>query len=270
MAIDLADYEQDEDLDREIYAARLVELQHKLEQIQAAYINHNQRAIIAIEGWDAAGKGGLITRLIGTLDHRYTKVWSIGAPTPTEAAHHYLWRFWQRVPGNREIAVFDRTWYGRVLVERVDGFASAAEWQRAYDEINAFEALHIAEGTRVIKLFLHISQAEQDKRLKERIETPWKRWKTGLDDYHNRSKRPEYLRAYHEMFERTATAHAPWHVIAASDKKWARIRGLEIVAEALAHGVDLDYPKVDPALKKVAEAALGKKLDLQPGVDLPK
>ena len=118
-----------------------------------------------------------------------------------------------------------------------------------------FEALLEADGTRIIKLFLHISQAEQDKRLKERIETPWKRWKTGLDDYHNRSKRAEYLQAYHDMFERTSTAHAPWHVIAANDKKWARIRGLEIVAEALGAGVNLDYPAVSAELKKAAKMA---------------
>lgn len=261
-SIDLRDFEKDEDLDREVYDVKLLELQHRLELIQAAYINQNRKAVVAIEGWDAAGKGGLITRMVGTLDHRYTKVWSIGAPTPTEIDHHYLWRFWQRLPGKREIAVFDRTWYGRVLVERVDGFATKDEWQRAYDEINQFEALLHADGTRVIKLFLHTSQAEQDKRLKERIETPWKRWKTGLDDYHNRSMRAAYLEAYHDMFERTSTAHAPWHVIAANDKKWARIRGLEIVAEALGRGVDLSYPAVDPELRKVAEKALGKKLDL--------
>jgi polyphosphate kinase 2 (PPK2 family) len=260
--INLKDFEKDEDLDREVYDVKLLELQHRLELIQAAYINQNLKAVVAIEGWDAAGKGGLITRMVGTLDHRYTKVWSISAPTPTEAAHHYLWRFWQRMPAKREIAVFDRTWYGRVLVERVDGFATKAEWQRAYDEINQFEALLAADGTRVIKLFLHTSQAEQDKRLKERIETPWKRWKTGLDDYHNRAMRAEYLDAYHDMFERTSTPHAPWHVIAANDKKWARIRGLEIVAQGLSAGVNLDYPGVSAELKKVAEKALGKKLDV--------
>jgi polyphosphate kinase 2 (PPK2 family) len=262
MALNLSDFEKDEDLDRTVYETQLVELQHRLELIQAAYINQKRSAVIAIEGWDAAGKGGLITRMVGTLDHRYTKVWSIGAPTPTEIDHHYLWRFWQRLPGKREIAVFDRTWYGRVLVERVDGFATREQWSRAYDEINQFEALLAADGTRIIKLFLHITQAEQDKRLKERIETPWKRWKTGLDDYHNRSKRADYLTAYHDMFERTSTKAAPWHVIAANDKKWARIRGLEIAAAALGAGVDLDYPPADPALKKVAEKALGKKLDL--------
>ncbi len=256
--IDLADYEQDEDLPRAEYESRLVELQHQLELIQAAYINQDRKAIIAIEGWDAAGKGGLITRMTAPLDPRYTKVWSIGAPTRQEIEHHYLWRFWQRLPGCREIAVFDRTWYGRVLVERVDRLTPEPVWRRAYDEINAFEALHHADGTRIVKLFLHISQKEQDKRLLERIETPWKRWKTGPDDYHNRSMRADYLAAYHDMFARTSTAIAPWTVIAANDKKSARIKGLETIVATLEKGFDLDYPPVDPALRTLAEVALGK------------
>ena len=261
-AIDLADFEGDADLDRQVYETRLLELQHKLELIQAAYINQGRKAIIAIEGWDAAGKGGLITRLIGSLDHRYTEVWSIGAPTREEAARHYLWRFWQRLPGAREIVVFDRTWYGRVLVERVDKLISKADWQRAYDEINAFEALHIADGTRFVKLFLHITQAEQDKRLKERLETPWKRWKTGTDDYHNRSMRAEYVKAYHDMLARTSTAAAPWTVIAANDKKSARITAMQAVVAALSKNLDLDYPPADPALVTIARQALGKAIDV--------
>ncbi len=260
--IDLADFEADADLDRQLYETRLLALQHQLELIQAAYINQGRKAVIAIEGWDAAGKGGLITRLIGSLDHRYTKVWSIGAPTREEAGHHYLWRFWQRLPGARELAVFDRTWYGRVLVERVDKLASKADWQRAYAEINAFEALHIADGTCFVKLFLHITQDEQDKRLKERIETPWKRWKTGPDDYHNRSMRAEYLKAYADMFAETSTPDAPWTVIAANDKKSARINAMQAVVTALGKHIELDYPPADPALVVMAHEALGKSIDV--------
>ena len=255
-------FEGDPDLGRADYERQLETLQHQLELIQSAYINQGKKAMIALEGWDAAGKGGLITRMVGPLDHRYAKVWSIGAPTRQEAEHHYLWRFWQRLPGAREIAVFDRTWYGRVLVERVDGFATADAWTRAYDEINAFEALHAADGMRIVKLFLHITQAEQDKRLKERIETPWKRWKTGTDDYHNRSRREAYRDAYHDMFDRTSTSIAPWTVLAANDKKSARIAGLQKVVDVLGKDVDLDYPPVDPELRKIAEKALGKKLDI--------
>lgn len=260
--INLADFETDHDLDRDDYGKRLQALQHRLELIQAAYINQDLKAIIAIEGWDAAGKGGLITRMMEPLDPRFTKVWSIGAPTRAEAEHHYLWRFWQKLPGCREIAVFDRTWYGRVLVERVDEFVGKARWQAAYDEINAFEALHIADGTRLVKLFLHITQDEQDKRLKERIETPWKRWKTGPEDYHNRSMRSAYWDAYHDMFEKTSTPDAPWHAIAADDKKWARVRGLEIVCDALGDGIDLNHPPADPKLVALAEKALDVKLAL--------
>ena len=130
---------------------------------------------VVMEGWDASGKGGLVTRMNATLDPRFCKVWSIAAPTREEAARHYLWRFWQRLPGNREIAVFDRTWYGRVLVERVDGFTPEPRWRDAYKEINEFEALLLADGVRLVKIFLHTTQAEQDKRLEERIRTPWKR-----------------------------------------------------------------------------------------------
>ena len=258
----LEDFEANRDMDRPAYEQQLAALQHQFELIQAAYINHGKKAIIGLEGWDAAGKGGLITRMVGPLDHRYTKVWSIGAPTKQEGEHHYLWRFWQRLPGAREIAVFDRTWYGRVLVERVDGFAPPADWERAYDEINAFEALHAADGMRIVKLFLHITQDEQDKRLKERIETPWKRWKTGTDDYHNRSRRAAYWDAYHDMFDKTSTEVVPWTVIAANDKKTARIKGLMKVVDVLGKDIDLAYPPVDPELRQTAEMALGKKLDL--------
>lgn len=260
--LDLADFEEDLDLDRQVYETRLEALQHQLELIQAAYINQGRKAIIAIEGWDAAGKGGLITRLVGSLDHRYTKVWSIGAPTHDEAARHYLWRFWQRLPGSREIAVFDRTWYGRVLVERVDKLIEKSVWKRAFDEINGFEALHIADGTRFVKLFLHITQEEQDKRLKERIETPWKRWKTGAEDYHNRSMRAEYLEAYHDMFANTSTKDAPWTVIAANDKKAARINAMQVVVATLMNDIDLDYPPADPTLIVIAQKALGKSIDV--------
>ena len=255
--IDLADFETDDDLDRDDYEKRLTALQQQLEKVQAAYINQGLKAIIAIEGWDASGKGGLITRLVGSLDHRFTKVWSIGAPSREEAARHYLWRFWQRLPAAREISIFDRSWYGRVVVERVDKLTPKPVWSRAYDEINAFEALQIADGARVVKLFLHITQDEQDKRLKERIETPWKRWKTGPEDYHNRSMRAEYLMAYAEMFERTSTAQAPWTVLAANDKKSARIKGIEIVIDVLSKDIDLDYPPAPPELIATAQKALG-------------
>jgi AMP-polyphosphate phosphotransferase len=256
----LADFEADHDLPRQDYETRLEALQHRLELIQAAYIAQGRKAMVAIEGWDAAGKGGIISRLTGTLDPRYFKVWPIAAPTREEAARHYLWRFWQRLPANREIVVFDRSWYGRVLVERVDGFTPEPRWRDAYQEINDFEALLQADGVRIVKLFLHITQKEQDKRLEERIKTPWKRWKTGTDDYHNRSMRAEYLAAYHDMFAACSPPTSPWHVVPANDKKWARVRSLEIICETLGADVDLKWPEPDAELVKIAEKALGKKI----------
>ena len=254
----LKNFEEPSDLKRSDYEPKLLELQHKLALIQAAYITQGRKGIIAIEGWDASGKGGLIKRATNVLDPRFTNVWSIGAPTKDELGHQFLWRFWQRLPALREIAVFDRTWYGRVLVERVDALVPESVWKAAYDRINAFEAEQCEDGTRVCKIFLHTTQKEQDKRLRERLETPWKRWKTGLDDYHNRSMRDAYYEAYEDMFDKTSTDVAAWHVIAANDKKAARIAGMEAMVAALGKGVDLSYPAIDPELAKVAEQALGK------------
>jgi len=237
------------------YEKRLADLQTQFELLQAAYIFQGLRGIVATEGWDAAGKGGLIKRLVAPLDPRFTSVWSIGPPTDVEKREHYLERFWRRLPDAREIAVFDRSWYGRVLVERVDGFATKAQWGRAYDEINAFEAMQIADGVRVVKLFLHTSAEQQDKRLKERLEIPWKRWKTGVDDFHNRSKRDEYTGAYHDMFDKTSTEVAPWTIIAADDKKAARLAGIEAVVAGLGAGVELVWPELSPELREFAEKA---------------
>ena len=258
----LKDFEHSPDITRQDYETRLLALQYKLQLIQAAYITQGLKGIVAIEGWDASGKGGLIQRMTPELDQRYSNVWSIGAPSKDEAAHHYLARFWAKLPAKREIAVFDRTWYGRVLVERVDKLTPKADWKRGYNEINDFEALQIADGTRIAKLFLHTTAKEQDRRLRERLETPYKRWKTGLDDYHNRSMRDAYAEAYEDMFDKTSTAQAPWTVIAADDKKSARIAGIEAVIEALGEDVDLTYPPVDSELRAVAEAALGVTLDV--------
>lgn len=258
----LKNFECATEIDRADDDRRLTGLQHRLEQIQAAYITQGRRGIVAVEGWDASGKGGLIKRMTATTDPRFTKVWSIGAPTDVERNEHYLERFWRRLPGKREWAVFDRTWYGRVLVERVDKMTPKPAWQRAYDEINAFEAMQLDDGARIVKLFLHTTQKEQDRRLRDRLENPWKRWKTGLDDYHNRSMRAEYTKAYHDMFDRTSTAAAPWTVIAADDKRAARIAGIEAVAAGLSAGVDLTYQPVAPELRAVAEKALTVRLRL--------
>ena len=235
----------------------LAALQERLARIQVAHICHGRRAIVMFEGWDAAGKGGAIQRLTSRWDPRYYEVHPIGAPTSEEKGRHFLWRFWTRLPMSGDIAVFDRSWYGRVLVERVEGFASETDWKRGYDEINEFEAQQADSGTTIVKLFLHITQAEQDKRLKERLNDPWKRWKTGPDDYRNRSRREDYLDAMHDMFKRTDTRWAPWTVIDGNDKKSARIAALTAIADRLEAHVSMEPPPVDPALEKVAREALG-------------
>jgi polyphosphate kinase 2 (PPK2 family) len=256
MAIDLLDYESGEQFGGD-YDKSLARLQKQLSHIQTAYIIHKRRAIIIFEGWDAAGKGGIIKRLTAEWDPRYFEVWPIAAPTPEESAHHFLWRFWRRLPAQHNIAVFDRSWYGRVLVERVEGFATKHQWARAYDEINAFEAQQIADGAVLIKMFVHVTQAAQDERLRDRLDQPWKRWKTGLDDFRNRARRADYLEAIDEMFRRTNMPAAPWIVIDGNDKKAARIAALTAIADRLQAHVSMDPPQLDPQVEKVAREALG-------------
>lgn len=257
MTIDLKDFERGADYAGD-YDADLKALQTRLARLQVAHLCHKRRAVIVFEGWDAAGKGGAIKRLTAEWDPRYFEVYPIAAPSPEERARHFLWRFWARLPAAGNIAVFDRSWYGRVLVERVEGFASEAEWRRGYDEINEFEAQQADSSTTIIKLFLHVTQKEQDKRLRERLEDPWKRWKTGLDDYRNRARRQDYLEAMAEMFRRTDTRWAPWVAIDANDKKAARIAALKAVADRLEAFVPMTPPPLDPELERVAKAALGE------------
>ncbi len=253
----LKQFEDSDPLDDDRTAERLKKLQAKLQEIQAVYLTCKLRAVIVFEGWDASGKGGCIRRLTDGLDQRFIEVHPISAPDSNEREQHYLQRFWSRLPQSGELTIFDRSWYGRVLVERVEGYCDRAAWKRAYGEINDFEQTLVDNGTRVLKFFLHITQAEQDRRLLERLAHPWKRWKTGLDDYRNRARRADYLDAMHDMFERTSTKTAPWHVIAANDKNRARVRVLELAVKALAKGVPLEAAPLDPALLEAARAALG-------------
>lgn len=262
MTINLSDFERGDKYDGD-YDADLQALQQRLARIQVAHIIHGRSAIIAVEGWDASGKGGAITRLTSGWDPRWFEVWPVGAPTEDERVRHFLWRFWKRLPGKGEINIFDRTWYGRVLVERVEGFCSEAEWKRAYDEINEFEAQQKDNGVTLVKLFMHVTQEEQDKRFKERLENPWKRWKTGAEDYRNRARRADYLKAYHDMFERTDTRWAPWIVIDGNHKKAARMAALTAIADALEKQVDMAPLAADSEVVKLAEAALGRQIRLQ-------
>ena len=257
MAIDLSDFESGADYDGD-YDADLKALTDRLARIQAAYIARGKSAIIAFEGWDASGKGGAIQRLTASWDPRWYEVWPIGAPTSEERERHFLWRFWKGLPARGEINIFDRTWYGRVLVERVEGFCTEAEWKRAYDEINEFEAQQKDNGVTLVKLFMHITQKEQDRRFKDRLDSPWKRWKTGKDDYRNRARRADYLKAYATMFERTDTRWAPWKVIDANDKKAARIAVMTYVADRLEAAVDMSPMDADPEVVALAKEAFGE------------
>jgi AMP-polyphosphate phosphotransferase len=256
MKIDLSDYEKGAEFEGD-YDKALAELQERLAHLQVAHIVHGKRSVIVFEGWDASGKGGAIQRLTAEWDPRHFRVWPIAAPTEEEKGRHFLWRFWQKLPGRCQIAVFDRSWYGRVLVERVEGFASSAEWKRAYDEINAFEAEQQDDGTAIVKLFFHVTQEEQDERLKARIVHPWKRWKTGAEDFRNRARRADYLKALNDMFAETDTRWAPWKVIDGNDKKAARIAALTYVAERLEKHVPLKPPPCDPELARLAKDTFG-------------
>lgn len=256
MTIDLADYESGKPFDGD-YDAALKTLQKRLSHIQVAHIVHKKRAIVLLEGWDAAGKGGIIQRLCADWDPRNFEVFPIKAPTQDELDHHFLWRFWQKLPACGDMSVFDRSWYGRVLVERVEGYAKEAEWKRGFDEINEFEAQQADSGTTIVKLFVHVSPKEQDKRLASRLDHPWKRWKTGEEDYRNRAKRPEYLEAVHDMFKRTDSRWAPWVAIDGNDKKAGRIAALTAIAERLEAHVDMTPPELDPKIEAIARKALG-------------
>jgi AMP-polyphosphate phosphotransferase len=189
------------------------------------------------EGWDASGKGGAIKRLVAPLDMRHVRVAQFAAPTPDEKRHHFLWRFWPQLPGWGGMAVFDRSWYGRVLVERVESFASEEEWQRGYGEIVELERTLHAEGMVLIKFFMHLSEAQQLKRFEERRDNPLKSWKLTPDDWENRRKRPEYADAIEEMLERTDHEAAPWDVVEAESKKYARVKVVETVIERVEAGM---------------------------------
>src|SRR4051812_28653059 len=192
---------------------------------------------VLFEGWDASGKGGAIKRLVAPLDARHVRVAEFAAPSDDEKRHHYLARFVPKLPGWGGMAVLDRTWYGRVLVERVEGYASNEEWARSYGEINAFEEMLADQGTVLVKFWMHISDAKQLDRFQKREKNPLKAWKLTDDDWRNREKRPAYEEAVEEMLARTDTEHAPWIVVPGEDKRYARVFVMEQVIEAMERGL---------------------------------
>ena len=215
------------------YRKQLEKYQGKLNLLAREARTKHLSATLVFEGWDAGGKGGAIRRITHALDARQYRVIPIAAPTDEEKAHHYLWRFWRHVPKSGQFTIYDRSWYGRVLVERVEGFATTAEWMRAYAEINDFEEqLHDA-NTVVVKYWLHIEKEEQERRFKEREKISYKKYKITEEDYRNREKWDDYELAVEDMVARTSTEFAPWHLIEANDKRFARIKVLKTLCDAL-------------------------------------
>jgi polyphosphate kinase 2 (PPK2 family) len=192
---------------------------------------------VVFEGWDASGKGGTIKRLVAPLDPRHVRVAQFAAPTPDESRHHFLWRFWPPLPGWGEMTVYDRSWYGRVLVERVEEIAGPEQWQRGYGEIDAFEQMLADEGMILVKFWLHISAEEQLRRFERRAADPLKSWKLTEEDWKNRERRPEYEEAVEEMLARTDHPHARWHVVPAESKRYARVKVIELVNAEIEAGM---------------------------------
>jgi len=201
---------------------------------------------VVFEGWDASGKGGCIKRLVQPMDPRHVRVAQFAAPTYDEKRHHFLWRFWPALPGWGGMAVLDRSWYGRVLVERVEGFATEEQWRRAYAEICQFEETLVAEGMILVKFWLHLSEAEQLSRFERRNADPLKQWKLTDEDWRNREKHALYTEAVEEMLARTETTFAPWTLVEAENKRWARVKVLDSVISAIEDGMRARGFKVPP------------------------
>lgn len=258
----LADADLSASIKTKAYEKQLHKLQAELAIIEHSYLSEGRSAVIVFEGWDAAGKGGTIRRISAALDPRSFKVWPIGAPRSYYLDRHYLLRFMERLPPRGAITVFDRSWYGRVLVERVEKLTPAKRWRAAFREINQFERMIVDDGTRIVKLFYHISADEQSARLESRLTDPLKRWKLSYEDFRNREHWDEYAEAIDEMLAKTSTRHAPWLLVPANDKKYARIAAMREIVERLSHGVDLSPPDLEESVLNAAE----EQLNLQPSL----
>lgn len=220
-------------LQKQDYTQQLEKYQGRLNSAARKSRDKGISSILVFEGWDAGGKGGAIRRITHAMDARQYRVIPIAAPTDEEKSHHYLWRFWRHLPRAGKVTIYDRSWYGRVLVERVEGFARYNEWFRAYSEINDFEAELSEHGILILKFWLHITNKEQEKRFKEREKISYKQYKITEEDYRNREKWEEYERAVNDMVARTSTEYAPWHLIEANDKRYARVKVIETFCKSL-------------------------------------
>ena len=228
----------------EEYEEQLLELQLTMRRLARRLYEEKRSLIVGYEGWDAAGKGGSIRRLTSHIDPRGYHIYSIAAPDGEDKTHHYLWRFWRRLipPDEKQITVFDRTWYGRVLVERVEGFATPTEWKRAYREINDFERQLTDAGLIVVKFWLHISREEQLRRFEARKETPYKRFKLTDEDWRNREQWGEYTQAVDDMLLKTDAPNARWAVVEANCKRFARVKTLRTIVETVSAGLETELP----------------------------
>ncbi len=215
------------------YKTELERLQGRLNVLHRKAQRRGASTILVFEGWDAAGKGGAIRRLTAAIDARAYQVIPIAAPTEDERAQHYLWRFWRHLARRGRVTIFDRSWYGRLLVERVEGFATEAEWTRASAEINQFESQLAAHGIVLVKFWIHITEDEQLRRFRARQKASYKRWKLTDEDWRNRKQWSAYERAVNDMVERTSTRQAPWTLVEANDKYFARLKVLETVCQRL-------------------------------------
>ncbi|MGP8248184.1 MAG: hypothetical protein ACLQVN_27195 [Bryobacteraceae bacterium] len=235
-------------LGRAQYVKEITRRQIQLRELGYQVYQKKRPVVLVFEGWDAAGKGGAIKRVTEKLDPRGYVVYPISAPQGEDKTRHYLYRFWRRLPERGQIAIFDRSWYGRVLVERVEGFAREEEWKRSYKEINGFERQLRDFGATVAKFWIHISRDEQLRRFEERKASGYKSWKLTEEDWRNRDKWPAYEDAVEEMLVKTSTTAAPWTLIEGNDKYWSRTRVLSRLVEILS--TDLAYRPADPLRKK--------------------
>jgi polyphosphate kinase 2 (PPK2 family) len=245
-------------LAKQEYVENLIRYQIQLRELAYQLYVHKRTLSIVYEGWDAAGKGGNIKRVTERLDPRGYEVFSIAAPQGEDAAHHYLWRFWRRLrpPDEKQILIFDRSWYGRVMVERIEGFCNEEEWKRAYREINEFERQLVDFGMILVKFWIHISPEEQLRRFQERQNIPYKQWKLTGEDWRNRDKWTAYEAAVNDMLLRTSTATAPWTVLEGDHKWFARVKSLRTLVEVLSS--ELNYRPAEPSGKRGASPAANR------------
>ena len=248
-------------LSREEYVHGLIRHQLQLRELAYQLYVQKRTLVVVYEGWDAGGKGGNIKRVTEKLDPRGYEVFSIAAPTGEDATHHYLWRFWRRLrpPDEKQVLIFDRSWYSRVMVECVEGFCTEAEWKRAYREINEFERQLVDFGMILVKFWIHISQEEQLRRFEERRDTPYKAWKLTEEDWRNRERWDAYEEAVNAMLLKTSTVTAPWTVVEGNDKWFARIKTLRTLVSVLSKALDHQPSELSMGKDQTRESAVAKK-----------